>query len=93
MRGLKAKLEAISTQRCAFAQPHWHSQESPSLALPRTDQILPRGCKGSPSPHQGHILVASGLGMDGASLSSSRFPARSRGGTQATTFGEVLYPQ
>lgn len=28
MHGLRAKLEAISTQCCAFAQPHWHSQES-----------------------------------------------------------------
>lgn len=28
MHRLRAKLEAISTQCCAFAQPHWHSQES-----------------------------------------------------------------
>lgn len=43
MHGLKAKLEAISTQRCAFAQPHWHSRESPSLSHTRW-RAAPRCC-------------------------------------------------
>lgn len=65
MHGLKAKLEAISTQRCAVAQPHWHSRESPSSAMPHADQILPRVCESSPNLHRGQLLTAAGLGTDG----------------------------
>lgn len=54
----------------------------PSPALPCPDQILAHGCEGSPKLHQGQLLAASGLGMDGVPLHSQQVPTRSRGGTR-----------
>lgn len=45
MHGLRAKLEAISTQCCAFAQPHWHSQESLPQPCPVQTKFWPMGVR------------------------------------------------
>lgn len=92
MHGLRAKLEAISTQCCAFAQPHWHSQESLPQPCPVQTKFWPMGVRVPLNCTKGSsLLLLVWEWMESHSIPSRFQPAAEVG--HVTTFGRVLYPQ